>query len=163
PNAVADFARTLVFAGPRVLGPANIGTVVFGVWLVVRSGAWNFSQTWVRIGASLFALAFIIGAAYLGRIGVQLQRAAEGSETVAAPRAATPRLQCRHATRALRFRGPPRKRHRLRRTHLPFSHAAGYRWRGSMALRATTSRRIRSVRRRHHPTHGDGRADAERS
>jgi uncharacterized membrane protein len=84
PNAVADFARTLVFAGPRVLGPANIGTVVFGVWLVAKSGAWDFSQTWVRIGAGLFAIAFLIGAAYLGRIGVQLQRAAEGSEAVAA-------------------------------------------------------------------------------
>jgi uncharacterized membrane protein len=79
PNAAAEFARTLAYVGPRVLGPATVGTLVFGVWLVAESDTWDFAQSWVRIGATLFAIAFLVGAAYLGRIGLQLQRTASGN------------------------------------------------------------------------------------
>lgn len=84
PNAVAEFARTLAYAGPRVLGPATVGTLVFGVWLVARSEAWDFSQPWVRIGTTLFVIAFLIGAVYLGRTGLQLQRTTSESGATAA-------------------------------------------------------------------------------
>jgi uncharacterized membrane protein len=77
PGAVAEFARTLAFVGPRVLGPATLGTVGFGVWLVAASEAWDFSQLWVSIGMTLFAIAFIIGGVYLSRVGIKLQRAAD--------------------------------------------------------------------------------------
>jgi uncharacterized membrane protein len=69
----------LAYAGPRVLGPATVGTLVFGMWLVVESAAWDFSQSWVRIGVTLFAVAFLIGAVYLSRLGLQLQRTASES------------------------------------------------------------------------------------
>ncbi len=79
PDAVAEFAATLAYAGPHVLGPATIGTVVFGVWLVVESEAWDFSLPWVRIGTALFVTAFLIGAVYLSRMGIKLQRVASES------------------------------------------------------------------------------------
>ncbi len=77
PNSITEFARTLGFVGPRVLGPATLGTVGFGIWLVAASESWDFSQSWVRIGIALFAVAFLIGAAYLSRVGIKLQRAAD--------------------------------------------------------------------------------------
>jgi uncharacterized membrane protein len=77
PGAVAEFARTLAFVGPRVLGPATFGTVGFGAGLVAASQAWDFSQAWVGIGMALFGVAFLIGAAYLSRVGIKLQRAAD--------------------------------------------------------------------------------------
>lgn len=75
--AVADFVRLLSYAGPRVLGPATLGTVVFGVWLVLQSDAWNFDQLWVQIGLGVYAAVFVGGAVGLSRLGLQLQRAAD--------------------------------------------------------------------------------------
>lgn len=83
-DAIAEFARTLGFVGPRVLGPATLGTVGLGVWLVAASGAWDFSQLWIHIGITLFAIAFIIGGVYLSRVGIKLQRVAnEGAASAA--------------------------------------------------------------------------------
>lgn len=79
-SAIAEFARTLAYAGPRVLGPGSMGTLVFGVALVITSDSWDFSQPWVGIGLSLFALAFLIGAVFLSRIGLQLQRTVSEKE-----------------------------------------------------------------------------------
>lgn len=81
PNSVVEFARTLSFVGPRVLGPATLGTVGFGIWLVAASQSWDFSQRWIHIGLGLFILAFLIGAAYLSRVGIKLQRAANEGAT----------------------------------------------------------------------------------
>ncbi len=80
PGTVVAYARTLAYVGPRVLGPSSGATLVFGLWLVLQSDTWGFAQWWVRIGVALFAIAFLIGAAWLGRIGVRLQRATENAE-----------------------------------------------------------------------------------
>jgi hypothetical protein len=39
------------------LGPSMLAVLAFGIWLVVRTDAWNFGQTWVIAGLSLFAAA----------------------------------------------------------------------------------------------------------
>jgi uncharacterized membrane protein len=75
--AVTDFARVLSYAGPRVLGPATVGTVLFGAWLVLQSDAWSFDQLWVQIGLGLYAAVFAVGAVGLSRIGIRLQRTLE--------------------------------------------------------------------------------------
>jgi uncharacterized membrane protein len=77
PKTIADFARTLAYVGPRVFVPALLAVLVFGVWMVLISAEWNFSQAWVLLALGLFVVAFLIGALYLGRIGIQFERAAE--------------------------------------------------------------------------------------
>ncbi len=72
PAAIADFAQLLTYVGTRVFLPAVVGTVVFGVWMVLENTQWNFGQLWVRLAIGLFVLAFLIGAVYLGRVGIQL-------------------------------------------------------------------------------------------
>ena len=72
------------YAGNRVLLPAVVGTLGFGVWLVLENAAWDFGQLWVLLAFGLFAVAFLIGAVYLSRIGTRLQRLAVSDEPTAA-------------------------------------------------------------------------------
>ncbi len=72
PRAIRDFAETLSYVGIRVMMPAVIGTLVFGVWMVLENASWNFRQFWVLFGIGLLVLAFLIGAVWLGRVGTQL-------------------------------------------------------------------------------------------
>ena len=44
----------------RLMGPASIITLVFGVWLVLDSGAWSFEQLFVTIGFVVIIAAFAI-------------------------------------------------------------------------------------------------------
>ena len=75
-RAMSEFARTLPYVGLRVLMPAVIILPVTGVWLVLADSEFSFSQLWVRLGLGLFALAFLLGAVYLSRVGIQLDREA---------------------------------------------------------------------------------------
>lgn len=84
PGAVRDFARTLVYTAPRVMTPGVVGTVVFGVALVLTNAAWDFSQVWVLIGLGLFVVAFLIGVVYMSRLGAQLGRIAEAPQETSA-------------------------------------------------------------------------------
>jgi uncharacterized membrane protein len=88
-NAIRQFAGTLGYAGIRVLLPAVVGTLGFGIWLILENEAWDFGQLWVRIALGLFAVAFLIGAVYLSRIGTRLQRLALGDEPTAANEGST--------------------------------------------------------------------------
>ena len=76
PEALAEFAGTVPFVGLRILMPAVVLLLVTGVWQVLASSAWNFSQLWVRLALGLFILAFLVGAIYLSRVGIGLARAA---------------------------------------------------------------------------------------
>jgi hypothetical protein len=67
-----------------VLLPAVVGTLGFGVWLVLENAAWDFGQLWVLLALGLFAGAFLIEAVYLSRIGTRLQRLAVSDEPMAA-------------------------------------------------------------------------------
>lgn len=74
PRAIADFADNLSYIGPRVLAPSVVGVLVFGVWMVLDSAAWDFGQAWILIAIGLFVVAFLIGAVYLSRVALQLVR-----------------------------------------------------------------------------------------
>jgi hypothetical protein len=63
--------------GPRVLAPATIAVVGFGVWMVLRSGAWDFGQFWIQFALALFAGAFVIGAAHQSRAAIAAERAVD--------------------------------------------------------------------------------------
>jgi uncharacterized membrane protein len=77
PDAVGRFTATMRAIGPRVLAPATIGVVGFGVWLVLESAAWDFGQSWVQLGLALYVSAFAIGAAHQSRTALGAERAAE--------------------------------------------------------------------------------------
>lgn len=82
PRTMSDFARTIAFVGPRVLAPAVIVLPVTGVWMVLDNAGYDFERAWVRIGIGLFIAALLVGAVYLGRLGVQMARA-DGSALAA--------------------------------------------------------------------------------
>jgi uncharacterized membrane protein len=74
PDAVRDFGLVLPFVGIRVLMPAVILVLVTGVWMVIASAEWHLSQFWVLLALGLFAVAFLVGAVYLSRVGIQMER-----------------------------------------------------------------------------------------
>jgi uncharacterized membrane protein len=75
PRAISEFGRTLPYVGLRVLMPAVVIVLVTGVWMVLAGSEFNLSQAWVIAGLGLFVIAFLIGAVYMSRIGIQLDRA----------------------------------------------------------------------------------------
>jgi len=77
PAAVREFGAVLPYVGIRVLMPAVILVLVTGVWMVIASAEWHFSQFWVLFALGLFAVAFLIGAVYLSRVGIQMERLAK--------------------------------------------------------------------------------------
>src|SRR5262249_58893874 len=56
---VGRFTASLGIVG-AILGTSMLAVLAFGIWLVVRSDAWNFGQAWVIAGLGLFAAAFPI-------------------------------------------------------------------------------------------------------
>ena len=80
PSTLAEFGRVVQHVGMRLLGPAWIVVLITGVWMVLVSAAWKFSQLWVLLALGFFALAFLIGAVYLSRVGIQLARMASSSQ-----------------------------------------------------------------------------------
>jgi len=55
PEAVTEFAETFPFVGLRV--PHAVGRCASGdggIWQVLASSAWSFSQLWVRLALGLF-------------------------------------------------------------------------------------------------------------
>jgi uncharacterized membrane protein len=74
---LVGFLKTMGWASARVFLPAVVAVLVFGVWMVLENGAWNFGQLWVLLAIGLFVVAFLVGALYLGRLGVQMGRAAQ--------------------------------------------------------------------------------------
>lgn len=80
PEALREFAGVLPYVGIRILMPAVILVLVTGIWMVVISSEWHFSQLWVRLALGLFVVAFLVGAVYLSRVGLQMQRLASGQQ-----------------------------------------------------------------------------------
>ncbi len=80
---LAEFARTLRYLGLRVLTPAVLVVLITGVSLILaRSG--DFTRLWVVLGLGAFALAFLIGAGFLSRAALRLERVTSGSAPDAA-------------------------------------------------------------------------------
>ena len=59
--------------------PAVILVLVFGIWMVLAFSAWRFTQRWILLALGAFVLAFVIGAVYLSRIALALDRLAAGA------------------------------------------------------------------------------------
>jgi uncharacterized membrane protein len=76
PRIIGEFARTLSYIGLRVLTPAVVAVLVTGIWLILAGSEWNFAQLWVLLGLGGFIAAFLVGAVYLSRIAIQLERLA---------------------------------------------------------------------------------------
>jgi uncharacterized membrane protein len=74
---VGRFAGSLRIVGPTVLGPSMLAVLALGIWLVVRSDAWDFGQAWVIAGLGLFAAAFVIGVVFQARSAGGAQRAVD--------------------------------------------------------------------------------------
>jgi uncharacterized membrane protein len=66
PERTLAFLADVEWLGTRVLLPSALAVVGFGVWLVLNSPAWEFSQTWVTLGLVMFLASAITGAAFLG-------------------------------------------------------------------------------------------------
>lgn len=73
-TAIVEFATTFRYLGLRALMPAVVVVLVTGL-LMVNGPGWQFSQPWILTGLALFVAAFLIGALYLSRIAVALERA----------------------------------------------------------------------------------------
>jgi uncharacterized membrane protein len=87
-EVVGEFARLLSYAGLRVFTPAVIVVLVSGVWLVLSSSEWNLGQAWVLLALGGFGVAFLIGAVFLSRSAIQLDRIMTGTGDLSAARAA---------------------------------------------------------------------------
>ena len=80
PSLIREFARMLSYVGLRVLTPAVVVVLVSGIWLVLAGAEWNFTQLWILFGLGAFVVVFLIGAVYLSRIAIQLERLATRTE-----------------------------------------------------------------------------------
>lgn len=85
---VGEFVRLLSFAGLRVFTPAVLGVLLSGIWLVLAGSEWNLAQLWIVVALAAFAAAFLVGAVYLSRVALRLQRVAIATPDLAAAHAA---------------------------------------------------------------------------
>jgi uncharacterized membrane protein len=83
-----EFARLLSYVGLRVFLPAVVVVLLSGLWLVLAGSEWNITQAWVLLALGSFAVAFLIGAVYLSRSAIELERQATAANDLAAARAA---------------------------------------------------------------------------
>jgi uncharacterized membrane protein len=86
PQGIARFVRALPILGPAVLAPATVGVVGFGIWLVLDSDSWEFGQTWIVVALALFAVAFVVGAAFQSRAALGAERALDRGDDAEALR-----------------------------------------------------------------------------
>ena len=87
PAAVASFAGLLSYAGLRVFTPSVVVVLASGIWLVLDHSG-DFTRLWIILALAAFAAAFLIGAVYLSRTALQLQRLATAAPDLPAARAA---------------------------------------------------------------------------
>jgi uncharacterized membrane protein len=72
---VERFTGSLRIVGSIILAPSMLAVLAFGIWLVVRSDAWDFGQGWVIAGLALLAATFLIGVGLQARAAIGAQRA----------------------------------------------------------------------------------------
>lgn len=70
-----EFARTLSYVGLRVLTPAVVVVLASGIWLALQQSR-SFGELWILLALGAFALAFLIGAVFLSRNAIALERQA---------------------------------------------------------------------------------------
>ena len=75
---IGEFAGMLSYIGLRVFVPAVVVVLVTGVWMVLVQSR-EFTELWVVLALVAFAAAFLIGAVYLSRNAIALDRAVKGA------------------------------------------------------------------------------------
>lgn len=81
---IGRFVGTLRVIGPLIFAPAPLIILSAGIWMVSKS--WSFSDGWIKLGISLFAAVFLIGALFQSRAAIAAERAAEAGDAKAARR-----------------------------------------------------------------------------
>ncbi|HYF11923.1 MAG TPA: DUF2269 family protein [Actinomycetota bacterium] len=86
PERLRIFAGEVEFVGTRIFTPASLLLLLFGIWMVIDSPAWEFTQFWVIAALAMFAFSFVSGAFYLGPQSGKLKRLyeAEGANAAGA-------------------------------------------------------------------------------
>jgi uncharacterized membrane protein len=84
---IAQFAPTFSFLGLRVFTPAVVIVLLSGIAIVLTDFSGDFTQPWIALALLAFGLAFLIGALYLSRAAIRLERSAEGGDLAAASEA----------------------------------------------------------------------------
>jgi uncharacterized membrane protein len=74
-GSLARFATTIRFIGPRLLGPATVLVAGLGVWLVLDSHQWHFSQFWIELAIGLLVAIILVGAGFQSRAAIGAERA----------------------------------------------------------------------------------------
>jgi uncharacterized membrane protein len=73
--SLARFAATIRFIGPRLLAPATILVAGLGVWLLLDSHQWHFSQFWIELAIGLLVAVLVVGAGFQSRAAIGAERA----------------------------------------------------------------------------------------
>jgi uncharacterized membrane protein len=68
-----EFAGTHRFIGLAVFTPAVTIVLLSGVWMVLEFGG-DFTRLWIALGVGALVLAFLIGALYLSRNALRMER-----------------------------------------------------------------------------------------
>lgn len=66
PAQFVRFARDVEWIGLRLLNPAAVLVVMFGILLVIEVDAYGFSQFWISAGLAMFLASAVTGAGFLG-------------------------------------------------------------------------------------------------
>jgi uncharacterized membrane protein len=77
PERKVGFMKDVEWIGGRVLTTSALFVVAFGVWLVLDSPAWEFSQFFVSFGLAIFLASFALGAGFLGPESGRIGRLAD--------------------------------------------------------------------------------------
>jgi uncharacterized membrane protein len=77
PDRVAAFAGDVEWIGLRLLNPASLLVLIFGVLLVIEIDGYEFSQFWIVAGLAMFAASAITGAGFLGPESGRIKALAE--------------------------------------------------------------------------------------
>ena len=80
---MGQFAGLLSFIGPRVFAPSVVVVLASGAWLVLTQSR-SFTDLWVILALVAFVAAFVIGAIYLSRNAIALDRVTGGPNPDAA-------------------------------------------------------------------------------
>lgn len=65
-EATAGYVSQIEWSGLRLFTPASLVVLAAGIYMVWDNDAWAFGQTWIWLTLAIYALSFLIGAAYLG-------------------------------------------------------------------------------------------------
>jgi uncharacterized membrane protein len=71
---MGEFARVHRFLGLGLFAPAVVIVFVAGIWLVLVEFGGDFTRPWIALGIGALILAFLVGALYLSRSAIRMER-----------------------------------------------------------------------------------------